>query len=118
MIAVFAHSSKIETSTSKNYTFALWQLCEQNTEYNQSTKDLLYCISADIMNLHVLTCQYKMERKMSELNYDVVLNQNAGRVTPALINQLQQQLPLTQLHLEQIQQVIMLQVSVQELVSQ
>ena len=25
---------------------------------------------------------------MSEMNYDVVLNRNAGRVTPALINQL------------------------------
>ena len=36
---------------------------------------------------------------MSELNYDVVLNQNAGRVTPALINQLQQQLPSDRLHL-------------------
>jgi diacylglycerol kinase family enzyme len=36
---------------------------------------------------------------MSELNFDVVLNRNAGRVTPALIQQLQTQLPSDRLHL-------------------
>ena len=35
---------------------------------------------------------------MSEMNYDVVLNRNAGRVT-SLINQLQHQLPEGRLHL-------------------
>jgi diacylglycerol kinase family enzyme len=35
----------------------------------------------------------------TELNYDVVLNRNAGRVTPALIEQLQSQLPADRLHL-------------------
>ena len=35
----------------------------------------------------------------NELNYDVVLNRNAGRVTPALIEQLQSQLPADRLHL-------------------
>lgn len=36
---------------------------------------------------------------MSELNFDVVLNRNAGRVTSGLIQQLQSQLPSDRLHL-------------------
>lgn len=36
---------------------------------------------------------------MSELNFDVVLNRNAGRVTPGLIEQMQRELPSDRLHL-------------------
>ena len=36
---------------------------------------------------------------MSEMNYDVVLNRNAGRVTPSADQSAQQQLPSGRLHL-------------------
>ena len=34
-----------------------------------------------MIDLQVLTCQHKRRNTMSEMNYDVVLNRNAG-VTP------------------------------------